>query len=314
MFGVARDEGAEDGDGGFEDFFDHKPISAAVTLWFVSAEEPETVVKVLRAEPKADRGFGRKYLAQLRPAWPVTSIGDFPLNRSSAVGRGEFYIAGFPGVTVVQTILDGTQKLSAIDQELLSSIPAHTIYAIARNPQAGFGGYAFWKDGELVRAFSALRTGVVEEIGLPEPFEGAFWAGEHSDASHGGINLPFDPIELADSAEDELIGVGVNSSEVDVNVAAFAVDGRPAARPDEHPRGGKRTYRELAHDAASALGLGPDASYDDYEEHPESDGEEFARLAEAAQAAGKRVVRGATRRTKKLAHKINEAIRHSDRG
>ena len=35
---------------------------ALVTLWFVSAANPASV---LEQEPKADRGFARKYLAQL---------------------------------------------------------------------------------------------------------------------------------------------------------------------------------------------------------------------------------------------------------
>ena len=44
------------------------PHQAVVTLWFVTAANP---ARILAAEPKADRGFGRKYLAQLNPRWPA---------------------------------------------------------------------------------------------------------------------------------------------------------------------------------------------------------------------------------------------------
>ena len=82
---------------------------AVVTIWFVTTAEP---AEVLAHEPRADRGFGRKLLAQLNPAWPITPIGEFPLNRSSTPGPSEFYIAGYPGVAVVQTFVDDVSILS----------------------------------------------------------------------------------------------------------------------------------------------------------------------------------------------------------
>ena len=62
-----------------------------VTLWFVNAANPSTVV---HQEHKVDRGFARKYLAQLNPAWPLTHIGDFDMTRSATPGVDEFYIGG----------------------------------------------------------------------------------------------------------------------------------------------------------------------------------------------------------------------------
>ena len=84
-------------------------LPCVVTVWFVNAPDPGAV---LSGEPKADRGFGRKLLAQLNPAWPITAIGDFPLNRSSQPGRAEFYIAGYPGVAVVQTFVEDVTTAS----------------------------------------------------------------------------------------------------------------------------------------------------------------------------------------------------------
>ena len=65
--------------------YDDDSHGAVLTLWFLTTDDPASV---LTAEPRADRGFGRKYLAQLNPAWPITPIGQFPLNRSTPGRRG----------------------------------------------------------------------------------------------------------------------------------------------------------------------------------------------------------------------------------
>ena len=45
---------------------------AVLTLWYISKPGAE---EVLKTEPKADRGFGRKLLSQLNPRWPITRWG-----------------------------------------------------------------------------------------------------------------------------------------------------------------------------------------------------------------------------------------------
>ncbi|KKO83313.1 DUF6928 family protein [Corynebacterium otitidis] len=299
---------------------DGPSLSAPVTLWFVSTPDPGSV---LRAGPRADRGFARKYLAQLNPAWPVTPIGVFPLNRSTAAAAGEFYIAGYPDITVVQTVLHGLKEISGVDKRLLESRPADRIFAFAREPEAGYGAFAHWADGRLERAFAATRTAVYEDTGVPEPFEGPFWAGEHGD-DEGGISLPFRPTDLVDAAESSWLGADTSSEGVDLDIAAFAVDGRRAPRLDERSLGRGATFEEMAASANSALGIGGhNADYDDYEEgnsrviragegQPDT-GDEFARLAEAAGAAARRVGRGAWRRTKTLAARLRDRLRHTDR-
>lgn len=60
------------------------------TMWFVTAAVPRDV---LTAEPAADRGFARKYLAQLAVELPDAGfsapvhIGDFDMNRSTLRAR-----------------------------------------------------------------------------------------------------------------------------------------------------------------------------------------------------------------------------------
>lgn len=261
---------------------------AVVTLWFVTAAEPASI---LEAEPKADRGYGRKYLSQLNPSWPITPIGQFPMNRSAPPAEGEFYIGGFPGVTVVQTWVEDLERLSDLDEGLLSSAPAADTFAFAVNSETGYGGLAHWQGGVLKRSLCAVRTRLIEDVGLPEPFENPYWAGEHG-RQIGGIALPFEPVDLARAAEQEWIGVEISADGPDIQVAGFAVDGRPEPKLDKPAKRGARDIGELSSDAAAKLG---NSDYDDYEDL-DQDGGEFSELADASGAALKRVARGARRR------------------
>lgn len=289
-------------------------MDAVVTLWFVSTPDP---ARVLTAEPRADRGFGRKFLAQLNPAWPITPIGQFPLNRSAQASTGEFYIAGFPGVTVVQTVLEDTPRLSGLDPRLLGSVPAADIYAFAVNEETGYGGVAHWHGGELKRSLCALRHEIFEDTGLPHPFESPYWAGERAEPV-GGISLPFEPVDLVAEAQRTWLGVDVSPDGPDINVVAYAVDGRPEPKVAEPPHARQRDVGELASDAAAKLGLGAGrGDYDDYEDHTASEsstqGAEFARLAESSAEIARRVGRGLLRRLRSARDYLDERLRHSDR-
>lgn len=287
----------------------HGAQSATVTIWFINTSDPSAV---LSQEPPADRGFGRKYLAQLQPGWPVTPIGDFPMNRSTPAGDGEFYIAAYPQITVIQTVLTGVEKITHIDQRIVGSLPHDELVAISRNPETGLGGFLRIVNGEVERAFSATREHIYEDIGLPQPFEAAFWAGEEG-AETTGIQLPFHPIHMASAAEDHWLGLEISPEGIDINISAFAVDGRPAPKLAEPEAAAP--LGEVVQRSAAALGIGSHSDYDDYEVHERtpSSGDEFARLAEASAAAAKRVRRGVVRRAKDVAAAIGERIRHSDR-
>ena len=163
---------------------------AVVTLWFITAAEP---ARTLRAEPKADRGYGRKYLAHLNPAWPITPIGQFDLNRSVPASPGEFYVGGYPGVAIVQTVINNAHQLSELDARLLTSIPATDVYALAANPSTGLGGIAHWRGGTLKRSFCARRNRVYEDIGFPEDFEHRYWNSDDDAPEVGSNNLPLQP-------------------------------------------------------------------------------------------------------------------------
>ncbi len=278
---------------------------AVVTIWFVTTAEP---AEVLAHEPRADRGFGRKLLAQLNPAWPITPIGEFPLNRSSTPGPSEFYIAGYPGVAVVQTFVDDVSILSEAVPQLRACLPSADTYLFAEGTDSDFAGFAHYTGETVRRAFASTRNAVLEDVGLPDPFEAPFWAGERAEQL-GGIALPFVPKELARAAEEAWIGVPVSPDGPDIHVVGYAVDGRPEPKI-EKAKPPAKTVTEVATRFAEK-----DKGYDDYEVATREDegGDEFAQLADASLAAAKRIGRSLRRGAASLKERVIERIRHSDR-
>ncbi|WP_288831787.1 DUF6928 family protein [uncultured Corynebacterium sp.] len=279
---------------------------AVVTLWFVSAADPASV---LVEQPRADRGFGRKLLSQLNPAWPITPIGEFPLNRSSTPGRDEFYIAGYPGVAVVQTFVDDVSAVSEALPQLRAALPSADTYIFAAGTDSDFAGFTHYSGESVRRAFAATREVVLEDVGLPDPFELPYWSGEKAEQL-GGIALPFVPADLARAAQEAWIGVDVSPEGPDIHVVGYAVDGRPEPKIEKATPAAK-TVSEVAARFADR-----DRDYDDYELSPaeeDGDADEFAQLADATVAAAKRVGRSLGRRARALKDRVIERIRHSDR-
>lgn len=288
---------------------------AVVTLWYINAADPAAV---LASEPRADRGFGRKLLAHMNPRWPITPIGQFPLNRSSTASRDEFYIASYPGVAVLQTYVEECGLLSDIPELLRKAVPAADVYIFAEgvgrdsdSPHAEastYAGIAHFSGDTVHRSLCATRTQLLEDIGLPEPFEAPYWAGEKADQI-GGISLPFEPKDLLHAAQADWLGVDVSPSGQNINVVGYAVDGRPEPKVEQPRKERTKNVNEVA--AKFAEG---NADYDDYSDvEPETEGDEFAELADASAAAARRVGRGLRRRVRNIRDTIVERIRHSDR-
>ncbi len=284
----------------------HLGSPAVVTFWFVTTADPAAV---LLAQPRADRGFGRKLLSQVNPAWPITLIGEFPLNRSARPGRDEFYIAGYPGVAVVQTFVADAAQLADTVSLIHDALPAADTYVFVDGTDSDYAGFAHYVGGNLRRSLTATREMVLEDVGLPEPFEAAYWAGEKTEQL-GGITLPFEPKELMREAQRMWIGVEIGARGPDINVVGYAIDGRP--EPKISPSQLAQPPATVAQVAARFAEK--DKAYDDYELTSENeDGDEFANLADASVAAVKRVGRGLRRRAHQAKDVITERIRHSDR-
>ena len=279
-------------------------VPAVVTFWYINAADPAAV---LEAEPRADRGFGRKLLAQLNPRWPITPIGQFPLNRSSTSSRDEFYIAGYPGVAVLQTYVEDCEKLSEVEPALRRAVPAADVFVFAQGVEsgAGYAGFARFNGDTVRRSLCATRNRLTEDIGLPDGFEAPFWAGERADQI-GGISLPFEPADLMRAAQRDWLGVDISPEGPDINVVAYAVDGRPEPKVEQRKPETKNVAEVAAKFSAAH------ADYDDYEEAEETS-DEFAELADASAKVAQRIGRGLRRRLVNVKDSIKERLRHSDR-
>lgn len=283
--------------------------AAIVTFWFVTAADPHAII---RSGPRADRGFGRKYLAQLNPAWPITPIGQFSLSRSAPASANEFYIAGFPGVTIIQTALEDVSSMESLDPRILKSMPASDIYVFAENEHTTLGGFAHIRGDAIKRSFIAREERVFEDIGVPGGFEAPYWAGKKGERT-SPLSLPFNPIELVREAQRAWLGFDPATSP-DINVVAFAVDGRPEPRiaaPRRRP-----SVDEVTQNAAEKLGLRESADYDDYEQHdipdrvvPHRVVDGAGKVARAAQSLGKTLFRAG----RDLGSTVAERLRHTDR-
>lgn len=291
-----------------------------VTLWFISAAQPRTV---LEAEPQPDRGFARKYLAQYNPSWPLTHIGDFDMSRSAPPGTDEFYIGGYPELSVVQTVFTDMPKISEIPERFRSLVSAADVYAVAVSADAGqadgagspttvdevdnpitaeYGAFAHWSGGTLKRAFSATREIVFEDQGLPYAFESSYWAGN---TPATGIQLPFIPSELAHAAEAEWLGFALSDSQLAVPVSAFAIDGRPEAKSETTDR-----HVRPAVDKVSVFS--DEQGYDDYSEaRTTTPGAETSnkQLAKDIVKSTGRAVSMGTKKLGSLAGKIGDEVR-----
>ncbi len=285
---------------------------AVVTFFFVNTDTP---AEVIATEPRANRGFGRKYLAQMNPRWPITPIGQFSLNRSTDVSENEFYIAGFPGLSLVQTYLPDVRRISDIDAALRSSLPARELIVTAYNRERGYGAFAYWRGNTLLRAFAARRDRVYEDEGIPQPFERPFWAGERSE-NVGGIALPFEPIDLVAAATREWLGIYTGGP--DVNVVGYAIDGRPEPKVEPAPPS-SRSIADIVSAASSKLGLGAaDRDYDDYaldSTHSEerSTGEELGAVVRSGWSWMRKA--GSTVRdvAGTVGEQLSDKLRHTDR-
>lgn len=290
---------------------DSLPDEVAVTLWFVTTADVE---KVIATSPRADRGFGRKLLAQLHPQKPVALIGQFTLNHSASASRGEYYIAGFPGLSIIQTVVTGISSLSTLSAKLRASIPAADIYAFATDEATGFGAFAHWQGDTLKRSFAAVPTRVFDDTGLVEPFESPYWSGTDAPLPER-ISLPFAPIELTRTAEEAWLGFNPATAP-NINVVGYAIDGRPEPKfADLNSWPVKRDPLTLLDETTNRR------PYDDYE--GVHDYEEVINNTDYAATAAT-VARKTLQKTKKtvflLAEKLNSArfelqdrLRHADR-
>lgn len=191
-------------------------------LWFVDCDDP---IGVLRGgaflEPAATTAFIEKAFADTE----ITAIGTSDLAAAVGGSDNRIFAAHFGSLAV----LAGHSLRTATPDELTSYLTdlgvGHFWTLVSVDPDADTGCFARWDDGELHRAFAGTSTSITVDAGLPHPFEGPFWAGEHpqSAAADDPLALPFHPGALADAAHREWFGFGFRESEPTVDPASIPV-------------------------------------------------------------------------------------------
>lgn len=276
------------------------------TFWHVATETPAQAFTV---GAHADPGFPRRLLSKLYPKATISSLGEFPLNRSASAGPGEIYIGSFPGLTVVQTAESDALRPSQIDDKWIALAGSPDVYSFAFDADSEVSAFAHWRDGKLQRSFSAAQNRIVEDEGIPCEFELPFWSGEKKHESTDPLALPFDPAELLHAAHTFWLGFDLSPDGLDVPVLGYATDGRREVRATTPPAGpamhisGEAGHAEIAARPEPARDSGEASSpyaHDDYEravapaEHPARTSAKaaWAKVREAGSVAGSMAAQG----------------------
>jgi hypothetical protein len=185
---------------------------------------------LLRMPPLPDPDRTSALVAMAHPGWSRTSgAADGSLYDCIYPPDGLVCAGSFPGIDVLCDHDVAVDRPSELPIHLRGPGAGQRMILHAMHSVVDWFAYAIWDDGVLLRSLSlAPGSGVIEDIGSPQPFEAPFWAGEHPVIPVRGwpdpspYPLPFHPLDLGEAALRELIGFVVEGrpSETDIDAAA----------------------------------------------------------------------------------------------
>lgn len=211
----------------------------AVSVWFLDTDDPIAAVRsgltnnVDAAQRLASSIYGEHVLV------PVVET-----NLDAAMNSGDphVYAGSFGPLSVVTCSLFATARPSTLTRTIASISPSPVATLLYTDPETATGTFARWEDGEVRRAFSATPVDIVEDLGLPFPFERPFWAGEHPlryapGAAPDPLALPFHPQQLAEQSNREWLGFRFTRplADTDADPAHIPVTGFAIHPPDYEP-------------------------------------------------------------------------------
>jgi hypothetical protein len=169
---------------------------------------------VLRSTPALDHAAARTAAQCLHPGRTLTALPDGTLGENSNPVDGLIYVGAFSGLTLACTSIAALDNPRQLPRSVTAALPASTLYLHAMHSMADWFAYAVWIDGQLNRSLSlSPDSGIMENIGPPWSFEEPFWDGrrpsidpEDADPDDEPYPLPFHPLELAETALQELLG------------------------------------------------------------------------------------------------------------
>jgi len=104
----------------------------------------------------------------------------------------------------------GAEWTGLIIGGVISIVGIAIAYRVYMQSTVSLGGFSYWgADGTFREFYGTREKGLLENKGLPLPFERPFWAGDEDDrvaASFGYDNMPFHPMDLGDAALREFFG------------------------------------------------------------------------------------------------------------
>lgn len=242
--------------------------TAVLTLWFISAPEPHPL---LATQPTSDTLYAFDLVNGLFPDKPITPLGSFPLTRSVPAGKEEIYVGSYPGITILQTSAVPITTMEDLVPQWVQPSAAPDIYAFAQGSGGNFAAFAHWHKGKLQRALTATATDLIETVGLPDPAEGPYWAGEFPNEDYDAGDdvrftapLPFRPADMLLTMHTRWLGFSPNATHLDLDVAGYALDGRPQPQPPHRStRYDDLPENDAEDDSSSVFALGNGASAED---------------------------------------------------
>ncbi|MFW0795811.1 hypothetical protein AAFP30_18515 [Gordonia sp. CPCC 205515] len=207
----------------------------AVTVWFIDTDDPigflrsDLTTDVTTAQQMANTIYGDRTLVPIR---------DTDLATAAAAQDPHVYVGAYGAMAVVSCSLFATTTPSTLTRTIRSLRETAAATLLFTDPDDSVGAFARWENGVLKRSFAADPVHIVEDEGLPYPFERPFWAGEHPLRYAPGVPpdpmaLPFHPQHIAEQANREWLGFRFTHPLADTDrdpaqlpVTAFAI--RPA--------------------------------------------------------------------------------------
>lgn len=180
----------------------------AVTVWFIDTDDPIDFLHsdlsndVAAAQQMAHTIYGDRVLVPTR---------DTDLATAAATQDPHVYVGTFGPLAVVTCSLFATTHPSTLTRTIRGIRESSVATLLFTDPDDSVGAFARWENGVLRRSFAADPVRIIEDEGLPCPFERPFWAGEHPlryapEVPPDPMALPFHPQHLAEQANREWLG------------------------------------------------------------------------------------------------------------
>ncbi|GAC48791.1 DUF6928 family protein [Gordonia aichiensis] len=186
----------------------------AVTLWFIDTDTP---MDVLRSGVTNDVDAAKKIASAIYGDSVLVPSVDTNLATAMDSDDSQVFAGSYGPLTVVSCSLFATSKPSTLTRTVetirtAASIPERAAAVLLyTEPDSATGVFARWEGGALRRSFAADPVSIIEDEGLPYPFEKPFWAGEHPLRYAAGVApdplaLPFHPQQLAEQSNRDWLG------------------------------------------------------------------------------------------------------------